>query len=85
MSAELNPLDEETARRLGWFIANRRAIAQANRCVRMVLDVTYNVILKYGDVGQLISTEPMIRDNDPCVCDSGRKWKKCCQQKHENE
>lgn len=85
MSAALNPLDEETARRLGWFITNRQEIAKANRCMRMVLDVTFNRVLKYGDVGQLISADPIIRDNEPCVCGSGRKWRKCCSQLHENE
>lgn len=78
-------LDEEVGRRVGWFVTNRRLLAEHLKCRRVIMDISNNVLLKYGDVGQLVSVQPMVRPGDPCVCGSGRKWKKCCEQKLEAE
>lgn len=33
---------------------------------------------KSPDSFQIINTEPKVGRNDPCVCGSGKKYKKCC-------
>jgi len=32
-------------------------------------------------IGGLVNTEPKTGRNDPCICGSGRKYKKCCLNK----
>jgi len=54
-------LDEEVVQRVGWFVTNRRLLAAHLKCGRVILDVSNNALLKYGDVGQLIAVEPLVR------------------------
>lgn len=81
-------MDAEVDRLLGWWVTNREGLRKhlgGPDCTRMRLDVSSNVIVCFGPAGGVISTRPLIRDNEPCVCGSGRKWRKCCQQAFENE
>ena len=38
----------------------------------------YFTIGRSSDSGTIINTEPKVGRNDPCVCGSGKKFKKCC-------
>lgn len=81
-------IDADVSRSIGWWVTNRKDLAKhigGPDCTRVKLEVSQNAIVCFGGCGQIIKVLPIIRDNEPCICGSGRKWKKCCQQEHENE
>lgn len=83
--------DTDFHQRLGWWQTNKAGLAEYFKCHHVVLDISNNVILKFampvfkGRPAPLIGVEPLIRDNDLCVCGSGKRWRKCCQRLHEVE
>lgn len=65
---------------VGWFCANRDSI---RRVFGGRVEVKESGIFIYGCVGQLVKFTPSMRLSDPCICGSGRKFRKCCEMKPE--
>lgn len=70
---------------MGWFVQNRAAAAAVHFCARVVYAFETGEILRYDRYNTLLSRTPMMNGNDPCVCDSGLKWKNCCQHTFQKE